>query len=242
MISAFYNARSGAMAQEEGMRVISNNLANISTTAFKEERMGFSDLLYTNLNRPENEDDPMRAGNGVRAQQVAVDFEPSGVQSTGMPFDFALTGRGFFAVQNAATGAITYTRDGSFRVLLTDEGNYLTDAQGNYILDEDNTMITLEDDMLTSPSAEKLKLGVFDFSNVHGLMKTGDNHYVETAQSGTAEAIGRDRLKQSYLENSGVDAATEMSRVIETQRAFQFNSRIIQLADELDQTINNLRR
>ena len=72
MISSFYNARSGAIANEEAMRVISNNMANVSTTAFKSERMGFTDLLYTNLNRPENELDPVRTGNGVKSQQVAV--------------------------------------------------------------------------------------------------------------------------------------------------------------------------
>lgn len=242
MISAFYNARSGAIAQEEAMRVISNNLANVSTTAFKEERMGFCDLLYTNLNRPENENDPMRAGNGVRSQQVAVNFNPSGVQNTGMPFDFAILDRGFFAVQNAVTGDVTYTRDGSFRIMLSDEGDYLTNAQGDFVLDAEGEPIMLDEEMMKSPTLEDLNLGVFDFVNPYGLMKIGDNQYIETAQSGTAEVMENPQLKQSYLENSGVEVATEMARVIETQRAFQYSARIVQLADELDQTINNLRR
>lgn len=242
MISAFYNARSGAIAQEEAMRVISNNLANVSTTAFKEERMGFCDLLYTNLNRPENENDPMRAGNGVRSQQVAVNFNPSGVQNTGMPFDFAILDRGFFAVQNAVTGDITYTRDGSFRIMLSDEGDYLTNAQGDFVLDADGEPIMLDEEMMKSPTLEDLNLGVYDFINPYGLMKIGDNQYIETAQSGAAEVMENPQLKQSYLENSGVEVATEMARVIETQRAFQYSARIVQLADELDQTINNLRR
>lgn len=242
MISAFYNARSGAIAQEEAMRVISNNLANVSTTAFKEERMGFCDLLYTNLNRPENENDPMRAGNGVRSQQVAVNFNPSGVQNTGMPFDFAILDRGFFAVQNAVTGDVTYTRDGSFRIMLSDEGDYLTNAQGDFVLDAEGEPIMLDEEMMKSPTLEDLNLGVFDFVNPYGLMKIGDNQYLETAQSGVAEVMENPQLKQSYLENSGVEVATEMARVIETQRAFQYSARIVQLADELDQTINNLRR
>ena len=95
---------------------------------------------------------------------------------------------------------------------------------------------------MTNPTAEKLRLGVFDFTNQLGLMKLGNNQYRETAQSGVAEPIDRDQVKQGYLEGSNVDTATELSRVIETQRAFQYNARLIQVADELDQTINNLRR
>lgn len=241
MISAFYNARSGAIAQEEAMRVISNNLANISTTSFKNEKMGFSELLYSNLNLPEGENDPVRAGNGARSQQVAVDFGVGTPLNTNMPLDFAILGRGFFAIQDAVTEEITYTRDGSFRMLVTDEGNYLTDAKGNYVLDEESLPIMLDEED-ASPTADSLKLGVFDFANQFGLMKRGNNQYVETEQSGTAEVIGYEQVKQGYLEGSNVDTSTEMARVIETQRAFQFNSRLIQLADELDQTINNLRR
>lgn len=242
MISAFYNARSGAIAQDEAMRVLSNNLANISTASYKTEKMGFSDLLYSNLNLPEGQDDAMRAGNGVRSQQVAVNFQQGTPLNTGMPLDFALLGRGYFAIADKESEEITYTRDGSFKLQIGDDGTYLTDAQGNYVLDEDSLPIMLEEEDMTNPTAEKLRLGVFDFTNQLGLMKLGNNQYRETAQSGVAELIDRDQVKQGYLEGSNVDTATELSRVIETQRAFQYNARLIQVADELDQTINNLRR
>lgn len=241
MISSFYNARSGAIANEEAMRVISNNMANVSTTAFKSERMGFTDLLYTNLNRPENELDPVRTGNGVKSQQVTVNYEPAGLLNTGIEYDFAILGRGFFAIRDASTEEIYYTRDGSFRAMITEEGNYLVTSKGDFVLDEAEEPIMLDEETMKHPTNEELHLGVFDFSNQYGLMKIGDNLYQATDQSGLPDLMMNPSLKQGYLENSNVDVATEISRVIVTQRAFQFNSRIIQLADELDQTINNLR-
>lgn len=241
MLSAFYNARSGAIAYEESMRVISNNMANVSTAAYKTERMGFADILYTNLNLPAGQLDPIRTGNGVKSQQVAVNYEQGGLQNTGMDFDFAIRGRGFFAIQRADSGDKYYTRDGSFRAMVTDEGAYLVTARGDFVLNEAEEPIMMDEETMKKPTMDVLNIGVFDFPNQYGLLKQGNNLYTETAQSMIPDLVVNAQLKQGYLENSNVDTATEMAHVIETQRAFQFNSRIVQLVDELEQTINNLR-
>lgn len=244
MISAFYNARSGAMAQDKTMNVISDNLANVSTVGFKGGKMGFSDLLYTNLHQPETVVDPLRTGNGVKNQQVGISFEQGAMQSTAYPYDFAIKGEGFFAVQSADDGQITYTRDGSFRLRAEEDGFYLANGQGDLVLDSDSAPIPVDVDMEEGEediSPEMLNIGVFAFPNQYGLLKIGTNQFIPTEQSQPAEAVSNDVIVKGYLEGTNVDSTTEISRVIEAQRAFQFNSRIIQMSDELEQSINNLR-
>jgi flagellar basal-body rod protein FlgG len=243
MISSFYNARSGIMAQEQSLNVIANNLSNTNTTAYKSERMGFADLLYTNINLPEEseEPDPARTSNGVKISQVAVSYAQGAIEETGGELDFALTGKGYFAVQTQ-DGEITYTRDGSFRKLLTPDGFQLATARGDLVLSVTRGPITLDpEETGASLSLDDMNIGVFSFANEYGLLKDGNNQYTPTAQSGVGTAILAPDLRQGSLERSNVDPATEMAKIIEAQRSFQLSARMLTLSDEMEQQLNNLR-
>lgn len=233
MIGAFYNARSGLWTQNKAMEVISNNLSNVSTTGFRGDRATFSDVLYSNVNLPEDQIDPVRTGNGSKMSQVATVHLRGQYMRTDAEYDYAIDGEGFFAVQNPVTGNVNYTRDGSFRKMVTDDGIYLVTGEGNYVLDGDMQTILLD--------GTEYQPGVFTFENVHGLQKVGDNLFAETDSSLPPVYDPLMKVVQGYLEYSNVDTSNEITKVIESQRAFQINSRIMQICDELDQTINNLR-
>ncbi|MDR1603243.1 MAG: flagellar hook-basal body protein [Gracilibacteraceae bacterium] len=241
MIHAFYNARSGVLAQEQAMSVIANNLSNVNTSGYKNEKMGFADLLYGNINQPEGQPDEARAGAGVRPVQVAVAFTQGALSQTERELDFALAGEGFFAVRDPLSGEVGYTRDGSFRKALLADGFHLTTAAGALVLDDAGAPIRFADDWPAAVGQEQLQIGVYRFANPYGLLKTGDNLYAATENSQAAETAPAPDLRQGYLERSNVDVAAEMTRVIEAQRAFQINARLVSLSDEMEQQLNALR-
>lgn len=240
MIGAFYNSRGGLWSHNKAMEVISNNFANVNTTGFKGDRATFSDILYTNVNLPADQMDPVRTGNGSKVSQVATLHQKGSFLMSNGEYDYAINGEGFFAVQNQLTGDVRYTRDGSFRKMVTDEGIYLVTGNGDYVLDGDMQSILL-DETTMGEQHSRPNIGVFTFANTQGLMKAGDNLFMETDGSLPPVHDPLAELVEGYLEHSNVDMSNEMSKVIETQRAFQINSRIMQMSDELDQIINNLR-
>lgn len=241
MISSFYNAKSGAIANDKAINVISNNFANLNTVGFKGDRMSFSDALYTNMNTDAATATNLRNGNGTRNQQVSILFEQGSLENTGYPLDFAIQGEGYFAVEDP-DGDPRYTRDGHFQLSDFDGSFYLADAEGNRVLDQELNYIVMDEmEDLSKVNKQDLNLGVFNFPNEYALIKDGQNKFLATLASQDAVPGNNQLIKQSYLEGSNVDTANEMTKVIEVQRAFQFNSRIIQLSDELEQTINNLR-
>jgi flagellar basal-body rod protein FlgG len=203
--------------------------------------MGFADLLYGNMNRPEGEPDEARAGAGVRPVQVAVAFTQGALSQTERDLDFALAGEGFFAVRDPATNEVGYTRDGSFRKSLQGDGFYLTTAAGGLVLDGAGAPIRFADDWPASVGQDRLRIGVYRFPNEYGLLKTGNNLFAATEDSRPAVTEPAPDLRQGYLERSNVDVAAEMARVIEAQRAFQINARLISLSDEMEQQLNALR-
>ncbi|MDR1070237.1 MAG: flagellar hook-basal body protein [Gracilibacteraceae bacterium] len=241
MISSFYNARSGVLAQEQAMNVIANNLSNVNTSGYKSEAMGFADLLYGNMNRAEGEEDRARAGAGVRPAQVAVSFAQGAMAQSERELDFALAGEGFFAVRDPVSGETSYTRDGSFRKSLRPDGFYLTTAAGALVVNVVGEPVLFAESWPASPRQEHLQIGVYRFANPYGLMKTGNNLYAATEDSRQAAIVPAPDLRQGYLERSNVDVATEMARVIETQRAFQMSARLVSLSDEMEQQLNSLR-
>jgi flagellar basal-body rod protein FlgG len=241
MISSFYQARSGVLAQEQAMSVIANNLSNMNTSGYKSEKMGFADLLYSNMNMAEGREDRARSGAGVRPAQVAVSFAQGAMTQSERELDFALVGEGFFAVRDPATNEVNYTRDGSFSKSLHPDGFYLTTAAGGMVLNGAGAPIRFADDWPATVGQTQLQIGVYRFANHYGLLKTGDNLFAATASSRPAENAPAPDLRQGYLERANVDAATEMSRVIEAQRAFQINARLISLSDEMEQQLNALR-
>jgi flagellar basal-body rod protein FlgG len=251
MTSALYAARTGLDAQDARMRVISNNLANVNTTGFKRDRASFESLLYVN-SRPagaQSTQDSQYAtgvsiGTGVRIAATERILTQGSLVSTENPTDMAINGNGFFQVR-MPDGTTGYTRDGSFS--LTSEGRLVTDA--GYTLLPDITVpqgaqtLTIGADGTISVTlqgaAQPTQLGqlqLASFINPAGLQPMGQNMYGETAASGSAQvgSAGQDGLggiMQGMLESSNVNMVEELVNMIETQRAYEINSKVISTVD-----------
>jgi flagellar basal-body rod protein FlgG len=266
MMRALWTAGSGMQAQQFNVDVISNNLANVNTTAFKKERVEFKDLLYETVDRaymlgengkPVN----LQVGHGTMPVATVRSFETGNFEMTGNPLDFAIDGEGFFMVLGPK-GDIVYTRDGSFKVSVTDQGKMLTTSDGYPVLDENGMEIYLDVDtskLNVSASGEMSyidetgasvpldqRLGLVKFENRNGLESTGKNFYAQTSASGEPlldSDIGtKSLINQSFLEASNVQVVEEMVKLIVAQRAYEINSKAIQTSDEMISLANNLKR
>ncbi|HHV50835.1 MAG TPA: flagellar hook-basal body protein [Clostridiales bacterium] len=229
MIRGFYSASLGLNNSQTKLDTIANNVANVNTTGFKSQAASFSDTLYSNLQENVN------IGSGSRVAGNSIRFQNGAMQQTGEALDFAIDGDGFFAVIDR-NGNVFYTRSGAFSVSVEGDNNYLVTSEGFYVLGQDMNFIAVTDG---EPAAMP---GVFDFPNVYGLQLLGGSRFAETPLSGQAQPVEDARVMQGYLEGSAVDLVEEMSKMIEAQRVFQMNSKIIQVADEMEQTANTLRR
>ena len=241
MIRGFYTARSGLMAHQEHMNTISNNMANANTVGFKPMRTAFKDLMYQNLNRAEVENTAM-VGHGVKINKNDLNMTNGALDATDYPLDFAIIDEGgFFAVQNAA-GDIRYTRAGDFRLSNEDDTYYLVTGSYERVLDADGGEIEVEFDEETGEMTfDESLIGVYRFPNPHGLEAAGGSAFVSTEMSGEAEVIEDPTIKAGFLERSSVDVSREMVSVIEASKAFSFSARMVQVADEVEQTVNALR-
>jgi flagellar basal-body rod protein FlgG len=251
MTSALHIARSGLDAQDMRMRVISNNLANVNTTGFKRDRADFESLMYQNyaqVGAPTSGETERSAGlnvgTGVRIAGSERMLGQGSMQQTGNPLDMALDGPGHFMVR-MPDGTTAYTRDGAFR--LSDEGALVTTS--GYALQPDITIpegaqsISVGEDGTVSVTVagqtEPTEVGRIDvatFINEGGLQPIGNNLFVETGASGPAVAgapglDGRGRIQQSALEGSNVNVVEELVSMIETQRAYEVNSKVISTVD-----------
>lgn len=233
---SFYTAAVGASAQQTRMDVVGNNLANINTDGYKAQSAGFVDLLYNKYYRAATKDP--ETGSGARVEKTDVLYTQGAVSPTGGAYDFTIEGDGFFAVYDNASGDIYYTRNGHFS--MSNYGNnvfYLVNDQGYLLLDKNYGLILADPN---NPNQD-LNIGVFDFNSKEGLLLKGNNLYQPVAKNGDPFVNDKASLKQGSLEMSNVDLAYEMTRVIETQRAYQMALKMVQTSDEIEQTINNLR-
>jgi len=234
MLTSFYTATAGAIAQQNGMAVSANNISNSSTTGYKADEGVFSDLLYTNVRSGESND--LKTGHGTKLGSTDTVFTQGALTNTGNNLDYALGDSNTFFAVKTSDGSIKYTRDGAFsKSVGTDGKTYLSDNNGGYVLDSAGNSIVVTND------EEKQNIGVYTFKNLDGLLKSGDNYFSATNVSGNAENAKNADLKQGYLESSTSDLATEMSNVIVSERAFGFNAKIVQISDEIMQTVNSLR-
>ena len=240
MIRGYWTARTGMMSHQTRMDTIANNMANVSTTAFKPHRSTFKDLIYQNVNRPEAQDSAM-VGAGVKVNTNDSLMAQGPLFPTERELDMALLGDGDFFMLEAANGDILYSRAGAFYLQIEDEETaYLVDGSGNRVLDADSEQIELT--VVNGRfNFDPQMVGVYRFPNQYGLDRKGDNTYVETAISGTPEAVDNPEYKQGYLEGSSVQISQEMVAVIEASKAFSLSARMSQVADEVEQTINSLR-
>ncbi len=250
MHASFYNGVSGMIAYQESINRISHNIANSNTVGFKPGRSTFSELLYTQM-EVNSEEKPL-AGHGVKIEDSQLIYRQGPVIQTGNPLDFALLGSGFFAVQRP-DGAIEYTRSGAFHISVEGNKGYLVTADGSHVLNSRGKPIELKRESKNSPfDVEGLQeqLGVYDFPNPYSLEPTNGGCFRETEASGGGKAVSAGKkgssqreyqILQSALEQSAVELSDEMVGVISAQKAFQFNAKMVQTADELEQIINNLR-
>lgn len=242
MKPSFYTGRSGLLAFQEQINVTGNNIANSNTTAYKPQVTGFRDLLYSEMdaNTP---NDPLY-GNGVKAINKGINAAQSGLTPSNNSLDLAIMGDGWFEVQSG--DRLLYTRDGSFSISLSGNRAYLVNQRGDFVMDSNGRKITTEISSKTNsidPHALVKRVGVYTFDYDEALTPESSNCYSSNALSGTAvsDINGNDRIKTGYLEMSGVSLADEMVDIITAQRSYQLSARVVQVADELEQTVNSLR-
>ncbi len=231
---SFYNAVSGAQSQQIRMDTVANNIANLNTTAFKGQQTVFSQLVYQNIRRPEDEQTDLQVGSGSKVFATNNDFRTTTLSMTDNQTDFAINGRGFFAVQNPATEEIRYTRDGAFMLSQMEDGEFYLATPNKWLV------MSYEGEPITLENANIETIGVFDFQNLEYMTREGDNTFTAGEFGGEPTAV-YGLTQQGMLELSNVDMPNEFARLIETQRAFQLSVRMMTTSDEVIQTINNLK-
>jgi flagellar basal-body rod protein FlgG len=259
MNQALWAAKTGLDAQQTRMAVVSNNLANVNTTGFKQGRAVFEDLLYQNVRQPGGQTSQdtqlpsgLSLGTGVRVVATEKLFTQGGMLQTGNAMDVTINGNGFFQVL-MPDGTPGYTRDGSFQK--NSQGEMVTASgyvvQPGISIPDGAQSITIGTDGVVSVTlagqtgtTQVGTLEIVDFVNPVGLQSRGENLYVETSASGAAQPgtpglNGLGSLVQGSLEGSNVNVVSELISMIETQRAYEMNSKAISTNDQMMQYVNN---
>jgi flagellar basal-body rod protein FlgG len=259
MNPALWAAKTGLDAQQTRMAVVSNNLANVNTTGFKKSRAVFEDLLYQNVRQvgaatSQDTEAPsgLSLGTGVRVVATEKTYTQGNLSQTGNSLDLAISGRGFFQIL-LPDGALAYSRAGDFQ--LSSQGQLVTSSgyvvQPGISIPQGAQSITVGADgvvsvQLAGQSAPTQvgTLQLVDFVNPTGLQARGENLLLETAASGTAQPgspgqSGLGMLEQGAIESSNVNVVEEMVNMIETQRAYEMNTKAIQTTDQMLQYLSN---
>jgi flagellar basal-body rod protein FlgG len=255
-------AGTGMQAQQTNVEVISNNIANMTTTGFKRSRGEFQDLIYQNLRRVgANSSDTgtlvpsgAQIGLGVKTAAIYRITEQGNLQQTNNTLDLAIQGMGYFQV-TLPNGDTAYTRDGTFG--LSDSGQIVT-ADG-YVVQPGVTIPTNAQSITINSTGQVQvslagqtqqstvgQLQLATFPNEAGLQAEGQNLYTETAASGNAVtgnagSTGFGNVQQGFVETSNVNVVTEITNLISAQRAYEMNSKVITSSDEMLSTLTNLR-
>ncbi len=260
MIRSLWISKTGLEAQQLQMDVIANNLANVSTNGFKRSRAVFEDLLYQTLRQPGAQSSQqtqlpsgLQVGTGVRPVATERLFTQGNLQQTGNSRDVAIQGEGFFQVQ-LPDGTTAYTRDGSFQS--DSQGQLVTSSgfpvQPTITIPANALSVTIAKDgtvsALVPGNATPVQVGslqLVGFVNPVGLQSFGENLYLQTASSGTPSpntpgTNGLGLLNQGYVETSNVNVVEELVNMIQTQRAYEINSKAIQTSDQMLQKLAQL--
>ncbi len=260
MIRSLWISKTGLEAQQTQMDVISNNLANVSTNGFKRSRAIFEDLLYQNIRQPGAQSSQqtqvpsgLQIGTGVRPVAAERVHTQGNLQQTSNLLDVAVQGSGFFQVL-MPDGTTAYTRDGSFQ--RDNQGQIVTSngfvVQPAITIPANATTVTIGQDgvvTVTQPGvAAPVQVGSLQlatFINPSGLESMGQNLYLETASSGTPSTNvpgtnGAGTLSQGYVETSNVNVVEELVNMIQTQRAYEINSKAISTSDQMLQKLSQM--
>ena len=259
MNPALWVAKTGLDAQQTNMAVISNNLANVNTTGYKKSRAVFEDLLYQNVSQvgaatSQNTQAPsgLELGTGVNLVATEKVYTQGNLNNTGNSLDVAINGSGFFQVL-MPDGSLAFTRDGSFQTSATGQ---LVTAQGFPVqpaitIPQGAQSVTVASDgtvqvQLANQNAPSTvgTMQLANFVNPAGLQPNGQNLMVESAASGTAQtgapgANGLGALQQGFTESSNVNVVEEMVNMIETQRAYEMNTKAIETNDQMLQYLDS---
>ncbi|HEX4884791.1 MAG TPA: flagellar basal-body rod protein FlgG [Casimicrobiaceae bacterium] len=260
MIRSLWIAKTGLDAQQTQLDVISNNLANVGTAGFKRSRAVFEDLLYQTLRQPGAQSSQqtqlptgLTLGTGVRPVASEKIFTQGNLQQTGNQLDLAVNGAGFLQVQ-LPDGSTAYTRDGSLHLdnngqLVTSSGYPLQPALTvptnalTVTVARDGTVTVTQPGQATPTQVGSIQLA--NFINPAGLQSQGENLYIETAASGspttnTPGTNGLGTLSQGYIETSNVNVVEELVNMIQTQRAYEINSKAVQTSDQMLQRLSQI--
>ena len=255
-------AATGMLAQQRNVEVVSNNLANMNTTAYTRRRTEFHDLIYQDLRRVGTTSSDagtivpsgVQLGLGVKLAAVYRIHEQGNLEATDNTLDLAIQGKGFFQI-TLPTGDTAYTRDGTFQL----DANGAIVTHDGFLLDPSITVPTDAIDVTVNQSGEVLvklegqvalsnvgQIQTVIFPNEAGLQAEGGNLFTETPASGTATSgnpgeTGFGSILQGFLETSNVNAVEEISNLISAQRAYEMNSKVIQASDEMMGTLTALR-
>jgi flagellar basal-body rod protein FlgG len=261
-MNALKIAATGMAAQQTRVDVISNNIANMSTTAYQPRVAEFADLLYLQHLTPGSVTSQsgnivpagIQLGMGVRPSTVSIEIVQGALSPTGGDLDLAIEGRGFFEI-TLPSGDAAYTRDGKFYrdaegLMVNSDGYALADGitipsdARQITIGLDGEVTAFFDNTTDGQSIGTITLSVF--SNPKGLEALGGNLFRETGASGTAivgepgtDGVGT--MRQGYLEDSGVDVVEEISELIEAQRGYELNSKVITAADEMYSATTRIR-
>ncbi|MGZ3788430.1 MAG: flagellar basal-body rod protein FlgG [Bacteriovorax sp.] len=261
MMKALNTAASGMSAQETYVSTISNNIANVNTVGFKRGRTEIDDLGYETIQEPgarssssTNYNVGTQIGSGARVSAIRKEFTIGSPQITNNPFDLMVNGEGFFGII-MPNGELKFTRDGSFNV---DAQGVLVNKQGykvypGFTFPPNTSSVMISEngkaDAYVKGQSEPTSVGqipIFTFVNAVGLKSTGSNLYQVSLSSGQpVQAIAGENnagaIMQGALEASNVSPMTEMTDLIRAQRAYEMNSKVMGVADQMMQTINNIR-
>jgi len=260
MIRSLWISKTGLDAQQTQMDVISNNLANVSTSGFKRSRAVFEDLLYQTMRQPGAQSSQqtqlpsgLQIGTGVRPVSTERIFTQGNLQQTSNDKDVAIQGAGFFQVL-MPDGTTAYTRDGSFQVdsqgqLVTSSGFPVQPAitvpanAQSISIGRDGTVSVTQAGVVAPTQIGTLQIATF--INPAGLESKGENLYMETGASGTPNSNapgsnGAGTLAQGYVETSNVNVVEELVNMIQTQRAYEINSKAITTSDQMLQRLSQL--
>lgn len=252
MVRGLYTAATGMVNQMNRMDVITNNLANSATTAYKKEgatSQAFREMMTIKINDSSVNyvHQPIgRMSLGVKIGETYTDYGTGNLQETERPFDLALGGKGFFAISYSdgnGNESVRYTRDGSFTinsegVLMTKDGDFVLDESGGLITIPNGTEVSIDEfGVIEADGMEIARLQITDFEDYDYLKKFGENMYI--AIDGATQTAAEGKVYQGYLESSNVNVVSEMVDMIATSRDYESNQKVIQAIDStLEKAVN----
>lgn len=259
MLRAVHTAATGMEAMQTNIDTVANNLANVNTSAFKKSTAEFQDLFYQTIRAPGATVSPdtqaptgVQVGVGVKTSSVHKDFSQGAAKPTNNPLDFLINGNGFFTVQQE-NGEIAYTRDGALKI--DAQGRIM--SSGGHLLQPPITIPPGTNGITVTPSGivsvrdgvgnlnQVGQIELVNFVNPAGLLAKGGSLYQATEASGAPTqgvpgSPGYGNLEQGQLEASNVNVVNEMVNMIQAQRAYEMNSKVISAADQMLQVSNNV--